>query len=70
MNTDIKTSQAGFTLIEFIVALVVAAIMAAMVAAYFSNASTQNSIPIERLMNSSTLNRLWKISSPTITGST
>jgi len=49
MKTQKNNHQAGFTLIEFIVALVIAAIAASMVYTYFGSALTQSSAPIERL---------------------
>jgi prepilin-type N-terminal cleavage/methylation domain-containing protein len=55
MKTYVKNHQAGFTLIEYIVALVVAAIVASMVYTYFGNALTQSSVPIARLKSASNL---------------
>jgi prepilin-type N-terminal cleavage/methylation domain-containing protein len=60
MSTHVKNNQAGFTLIEYIVALVVAAIVAAMVYTYFGSALTQSSIPIERLRQVSNLQQVME----------
>ena len=60
MKTNVKNHQAGFTLIEFILALVVAAIMASMVYAYFGNALTQSSVPIFRLQKASNLHQVME----------
>jgi prepilin-type N-terminal cleavage/methylation domain-containing protein len=60
MKTDVKNHQAGFTLLEFIVALVVAAIVAAMVYTFFGSALTQSSVPIERLQQVSNLSRVME----------
>jgi len=60
MKTRAKNHQAGFTLIEFIVALVVAAIIAAMVSTYFGTALTQSSVPIERLKSASNLHQVME----------
>jgi prepilin-type N-terminal cleavage/methylation domain-containing protein len=55
MKTHEKKYQTGFTILEFIVALVVAAIVASMVYTYFGNALTQSSVPIARLQKASNL---------------
>jgi len=60
MKTRVKNHQAGFTLIEFIVALVIAGIVAAMVYTYFGSALTQSSVPIERLKQVSNLNQVME----------
>jgi prepilin-type N-terminal cleavage/methylation domain-containing protein len=60
MNTHAKNRQAGFTLIEYIVALVVAAIVASMVYTFFGSALTQSSIPIERLRQVSNLHQVME----------
>lgn len=60
MNTHVKNNQAGFTLIEYIVALVVAAIVASMVYTFFGSALTQSSVPIERLQQVSNLQQVME----------
>jgi prepilin-type N-terminal cleavage/methylation domain-containing protein len=60
MKTHVKNHQAGFTLIEFIVALVVAGIVASMVYTYFGSALTQSSVPIERLKQVSNLHKVME----------
>ena len=60
MKTHAGNHQAGFTLLEFIVALVVAAIMASMVYTYFGNALTQSSVPIFRLQKASNLHQVME----------
>ena len=46
MKIPIKTNQAGFTLIEFIVTLVIAASAAAMLYAFMGTTLTRSSEPI------------------------
>ena len=60
MKTHVKNHQAGFTLIEFIVALVVAGIVASMVYTYFGSALTQSSVPIDRLRQVSNLHKVME----------
>ena len=60
MKTQMRKHQAGFTLIEYIVALVIAAIVASMVYTFFGSALTQSSIPISRLKNASNLHKVME----------
>lgn len=60
MKTKVKNHQAGFTLIEFIVALVLVAFIAAMVYTYFGNALTQSSVPIARLKQALNLQKVME----------
>jgi prepilin-type N-terminal cleavage/methylation domain-containing protein len=60
MNTHMKNHQAGFTLIEIIVAIVVAAVMASMFASYFGTALTQSSVPITRLQKTLELHQVME----------
>jgi prepilin-type N-terminal cleavage/methylation domain-containing protein len=60
MKTYLRNNQSGFSLLEFIVALVVAAIMASMIYTYFGNALTQSSVPIFRLQKASNLQKVME----------
>jgi prepilin-type N-terminal cleavage/methylation domain-containing protein len=60
MKTHRKKNQRGFTLLEFIVALVVASIVASMVYTYFGGALTQSSVPIARLQQVSKLQQVME----------
>lgn len=60
MKTPAKNHPAGFTLIEYIVALVVAAIVAAMVYTYFGSAFTQSGLPLVRLKQISNLQQVME----------
>jgi len=57
MNGPMKNQRAGFTLLEFIVALVVAAVIAAMVYTFFGSTLTQSSVPIFRLQKTTNLHQ-------------
>jgi len=60
MKIPIKTNQAGFTLIEFIVTLVIAASAAAMLYAFMGTTLTRSSEPIFRLQKSSNLHQVME----------
>lgn len=60
MKAKIKSRQAGFTLIEYIVGLVVAAIIAAMVYSFFGTALTQSGEPLLRLQKASNLSKVME----------
>jgi len=60
MRLLMKNHQAGFTLIEYIVALVIAAIMAALVSTYFGTALTQSGVPILRFQKASNLHAVME----------
>ena len=60
MKAHVRNHQAGFTLIEYIVALVIAAIMASMVYTYFGTALTQSGAPILRLRKASNLSNVME----------
>ncbi|OGP83016.1 MAG: hypothetical protein A2V87_01615 [Deltaproteobacteria bacterium RBG_16_58_17] len=55
-----KNQRAGFTLLEFIVALVVAAVIAAIVYSFFGASLTQSGIPIQRLQQTNNLSRVME----------
>ena len=60
MRLYTKNHQDGFTLIEFIVALVIASIMAAMAYSFFGSALTQSGIPILRFQKESNLHTVME----------
>jgi prepilin-type N-terminal cleavage/methylation domain-containing protein len=60
MKTKVKNHQAGFTLIEYIVAMVIAAIVGAMVYTYMGTMVTKSSEPIFRLQKASNLHQVME----------
>jgi prepilin-type N-terminal cleavage/methylation domain-containing protein len=60
MKAFVKKSERGFTLLEYIVALVIAAIVAAMVYTYFGQAITKSSDPIFRFQKASNLRQVME----------
>lgn len=60
MNGLIRNQRAGFTLLEFIVALVVASVIAAMVYNFFGSSLTQSSVPIFRLQKTTNLHQVME----------
>lgn len=60
MKTQEKNSQAGFTLIEYIIALVIAAIVAAMIYSYMGSALIRSSDPIFRLQSVSKFHQVME----------
>jgi len=60
MKTQAKNNQAGFTLIEYIIALVIAAIVAAMIYSYMGSALILSSDPIFRLQKVSNLSTVME----------
>jgi prepilin-type N-terminal cleavage/methylation domain-containing protein len=60
MKTQAKNHQAGFTLIEYIVALVIAAIVGTMVYTYMGTMLTKSSEPIFRLKKASNLHQVME----------
>lgn len=60
MKTHEKDDQAGFTMLEYIVALVVASIIASMIYTFFGSSFTQSSVPIARLQQVSNLHQVME----------
>ena len=60
MKGPMKNQRAGFTLLEFIVALVVAAVIVAIVYSFFGASLTQSGIPIQRLQQTNNLSRVME----------
>jgi len=60
MKSHMKNNGAGFTLLEFIIALVVAAIMASMLYTYFGSALTQSSLPVLRFQKALNLDQVME----------
>lgn len=60
MKANVKNRQAGFTLIEYIVALVIVAIVAAMLYSFFGTSLTQSGFPILRLQKASKLSNVME----------